>query len=203
MSKREMTVEYLRGMVKKSFQNVEVDENGKMCLLPLQSLVDTVDLYEKKIDEQKAEIKRLTEEVESIANIQVESCKNCYKSKQVNVLEGHIKELKECHKERLAERQKVITALCDEKRELQKQVDKLTEQLEYLNWYKMWHNKFKKEIEDLTLELETYRPTKLSGNGQCKCSNCGVISWTNWFASYKGQTLCNNCLKKCYGVEVE
>ena len=59
MSKREMTVEYLRGMVKKSFQNVEVDDKGKMCVLPFQSLVDTVDLYEKKIAEQQAEIERL------------------------------------------------------------------------------------------------------------------------------------------------
>lgn len=85
-------------------------------------------------------------------------------------------------------------------RELRTKVDELTEQLKDLNWYKMWHSKFKKEIEDLTLELETYRPTKLSGNGQCKCSKCGVVSWTDWFSRYKGQTLCNDCLKKNYGV---
>ena len=83
------------------------------------------------------------------------------------------------------------------------EIERLTEERENLNWYKMWHNKFKKEIEDLTLELETYRPTKLSGNGQCKCSKCGVVSWTDWFSRYKGQTLCNDCLKKNYGVEVE
>ena len=83
------------------------------------------------------------------------------------------------------------------------EIERLTEELANLNWYKMWHNKFKNEIEALTLELETYRPTKLSGNGQCKCSNCGVVSWTDWFSRYKGQTLCDECLKEQYGVEVE
>ena len=62
MSKREMTVEYLRGMVKKSFQNVEVDDKGKMCVLPFQSLVDTIELYEDKIAWLEVEIQNLTEE---------------------------------------------------------------------------------------------------------------------------------------------
>jgi hypothetical protein len=53
----------------------------------------------------------------------------------------------------------------------------------------------------LTLELETYRPTKLSGNGQCKCSNCGNVSWTDWFSRYKGKTLCNGCLKEIISTE--
>lgn len=69
-------------------------------------------------------------------------------------------------------------------------------ELKNLEWYKYWHKKHKKEIEDLTVELETYRPTKLSGNGQCKCSKCGRVSWTDWFSRYKGQILCNNCLKE-------
>ena len=85
--------------------------------------------------------------------------------------------------------------------ELQKQVDELKGELENLAWYKMWHNKFKKEIDDLTLELETYRPTKLHGNGQCKCSNCGCVNWTDWFSSYKGQTLCDKCLKEILSTE--
>lgn len=76
----------------------------------------------------------------------------------------------------------------------------LQEQIKNLDWYKMWHKKFKKEIDDLTLELETYRPTKLSGNGQCKCSNCGVVGWTDWFSRYKGQTLCDKCLKEIKGT---
>ena len=84
---------------------------------------------------------------------------------------------------------------------LQKQVDELKEELQNLDWYKMWHKKFKKEIDDLTLELETYRPTKLSGNGQCKCSECGVVCWTDWFSRYKGQTLCDKCLNEIIATE--
>lgn len=61
MSKREMTVEYLRAMVKKSFANVDIDEGCKMCVLPFQSLVDTVDLYEDKLAGQEVEIQQLTE----------------------------------------------------------------------------------------------------------------------------------------------
>ena len=80
--------------------------------------------------------------------------------------------------------------------EKQKQVDELKEELKNLDWYKMWHKKFQKKIEDLTTELETYRPTKLSGHGQCKCSNCGNVSWTDWFSRYKGKTLCDKCLKE-------
>ena len=89
----------------------------------------------------------------------------------------------------------------DKALELQKQVDELTEELKNLDWYKMWHKKFKKEIDDLTLELETYRPTKLSGNGQCKCSNCGTVHWTDWCSRYKGQTLCDRCLKEIISTE--
>ena len=85
--------------------------------------------------------------------------------------------------------------------ELQKQVDELKDRLKDLDWYKMWHNKHKKEIDDLTLELETYRPTKLHGNGQCKCSNCKNVSWTDWVSNYKGQTLCDKCLKEIVTTE--
>ena len=115
------------------YEKLEQDYGEQVEMNSLQA-VDLARMSDKLIElevetnEQKAEIEQLTEEVESIANIHVESCKNCYKSKQVNVLEGHIKELKECHEERLSERQKVITALCDEKRELQKQVDELKEE---------------------------------------------------------------------------
>jgi hypothetical protein len=62
MSKRKMTVEYLRAMVKKSFSDVDIDESGKMCVLPFQSLVDTVNLYEDKLAWQEVEIQQLTEE---------------------------------------------------------------------------------------------------------------------------------------------
>lgn len=81
-------------------------------------------------------------------------------------------------------------------------VKPLEEELKDLNWYKMWHKKFRKQIEDLTTELETYRPTKLSGNGQCQCSICGKVSWTDFgFSRYKGQTLCDKCLKEVYNSE--
>ena len=82
------------------------------------------------------------------------------------------------------------------KKRLVQAINDLEEQLKNLDWYKMWHKKHKKEIEDLTAELETYRPTKLSGNGQCKCDKCGMVCWTDWFSRYKGQTLCDKCLKE-------
>ena len=88
--------------------------------------------------------------------------------------------------------QTVAEKLAEQKAE----IERLTEELKNLDWYKMWHKQFKKEIDDLTLELETYRPTKLSGNGQCKCSICGVVSWTDWFSRYKGQIICDECLKE-------
>lgn len=81
-------------------------------------------------------------------------------------------------------------ALCAEK-------DKEIEDLkEWQDWYSMWHKKFQKQIEDLTTELETYRPTKLHGNGQCKCFNCNAINWTDWCSQYKGHTYCDDCLKE-------
>ena len=53
----------------------------------------------------------------------------------------------------------------------------------------------------MTLELETYRPTKLSGNGQCKCGVCGNVCWTDWFSRYKGKTLCDKCLREILATE--
>ena len=75
-------------------------------------------------------------------------------------------------------------------------VDKL---LDDIKWYKMWHEKFKKEIEELKLELTDYRPTKLKGNGHCKCDICGLVCWTDWFYMYKRKLVCDNCLKKMQG----
>ena len=68
-------------------------------------------------------------------------------------------------------------------------------------WYKMWHRKFKIEIEKLKKELETYRPTKLIGNGFCTCDKCkeeGRQSyiWTDWCSRYKGHIYCDSCLKE-------
>ena len=75
----------------------------------------------------------------------------------------------------------------------QETVDKL---LDDLHWYEMWHKNFKKEIEELKLELTDYRPTKLHGNGQCKCELCGLVCWTDWFYEYKRKVVCDCCLKK-------
>ena len=89
--------------------------------------------------------------------------------------------------------------------DLQKQLaekDKEFEELkEWQQWYEMWHKKFQKQIEDLTTELETYRPTKLHGNGQCECFKCKQEGrqarvWTDWCSSYKGHTYCDDCLKE-------
>ena len=89
--------------------------------------------------------------------------------------------------------------------DLQKQLaekDKEFEELkEWQQWYEMWHKKFQKQIEDLTTELETYRPTKLHGNGQCECFKCKqegrqAREWTDWCSRYKGHTYCDDCLKE-------
>lgn len=77
-----------------------------------------------------------------------------------------------------------------------------------IEWYKIWHNKFKKQIEDLTTELETYRPTKLHGNGQCSCYRCEQKvgfnrHWTDWCYSYKGHTYCSDCLREILKEEKE
>ena len=80
--------------------------------------------------------------------------------------------------------------------------DKEIEDLkEWQEWYSMWHKKFQKEIEDLKIELETYRPTKLHGNGQCECFKCkqeGMQArhWTDWCSEYKGHIYCDDCLKE-------
>ena len=89
----------------------------------------------------------------------------------------------------LKEENCVLSELVDKK-------DKEIKELEgWVDWYKMWHKKFQIEIENLKTELETYRPTKLHGNCQCKCFNCNTINWTDWCSSYKGHTYCDNCLK--------
>lgn len=93
-----------------------------------------------------------------------------------------------------------------------KQIDQLKQQLdkkdkeikdlkEWQDWYSMCHKQFQKQIEDLTTELETYRPTKLHGNGQCECYKCKIecrqpIHWADWCSKYKGHIYCDDCLKE-------
>ena len=82
-------------------------------------------------------------------------------------------------------------------------VIKHIKELQYwLDWYKMWHNKYQKQIEELATELETFRPTKLEGEGLTTCHKCKKISWTSFgFYHYKGQTLCDKCLKEILAKE--
>ena len=73
-------------------------------------------------------------------------------------------------------------------------------------WYKVWHNAFKKQIKDLQIELETYRPTKLNGHGQCSCYGCEQKigfnrHWTVFCYRYKGHIYCGDCLKEVLAQE--
>lgn len=120
-------------------------------------------------------------------------CPNCYYYfKQIK------QQLEESFTEKdveglIEDRNKTIKFLQQELAEKDEEIEDLKK---WQDWYSMWHNKFKKQIEDLTTELETYRPTKLHGNGQCKCFNCNAINWTDWCSSYKGHTYCDDCLKE-------
>lgn len=98
-------------------------------------------------------------------------------------ISDYYKELR-CLRQQLTEKDKEIKDLKD-----------------WNDWYSMWHKQFKKKIEDLETELETYRPTKLHGNGQCECYKCKVegrqpIHWTDWCNKYKGHIYCDDCLKE-------
>lgn len=55
--------------------------------------------------------------------------------------------------------------------ELEKQNIDLKDDIE---WYKMWCQQFQSKIKKLQDELETYRPTKLTGNGDghIYCEDC-------------------------------
>lgn len=80
--------------------------------------------------------------------------------------------------------------------------DKVIEDLkQWKEWYSMRYKNSQKQIEDLTTELETYRPTKLHGNGQCECFKCKQEGrqprfWTDWCSKYKGHIYCDDCLKE-------
>lgn len=80
--------------------------------------------------------------------------------------------------------------------------DKVIEDLkQWKEWYSMRYKNSQKQIEDLTTELETYRPTKLHGNGQCECFKCKqegrqLRFWTDWCSKYKGHIYCDDCLKE-------
>ena len=115
------------------------------------------------------------------------TCENC------RVGSGHI-----C--EKVLEETKILVDREAEMAELKQQLAEKDKEIEDLkkdnNWYSMWHKKFQKEIEDLKTELETYRPTYLKGNGQCKCAICNQMNWTDWCIKYDGKTYCDECFKQ-------
>lgn len=126
------------------------------------------------------------------SDVKEDLCPNCY---------YYFKQLKQQLAESFTEedvegliedRNKTIKFLQKELAEKDKEIGDLKK---WKEWYSIWHENFKKQIEDLTTELETYRPTKLHGNGQCKCFNCNAINWTDWCSQYKGHIYCNKCLK--------
>ena len=85
--------------------------------------------------------------------------------------------------------------------------EEVKELKDWNSWYSMWHNKFKEQIKDLTTELETYRPTKLHGNGQCSCYNCEQtigfnVHWTDCCYRYKGHVYYYECLKSLFGENI-
>ena len=120
--------------------------------------------------------------------IKEDLCPNCYD--YFKQLKQKLKEkdnLIEFGREEIRKRNKRIDEIVERDKKLfddkNKELEKLKQQLaekdkefeelkEWQQWYEMWHKKFQKQIEDLTTELETYRPTKLHGNGQCECFKC-------------------------------
>lgn len=103
------------------------------------------------------------------------------------------------------ETMKYLNKLRDENNQFKQQLEEKCKEIEKLNddnkWYSMWHNKYQEQIKDLTTELETYRPTKLYGNGQCSCYRCEQKTgfnchWTDWCSRYKGHIYCDDCLKE-------
>lgn len=92
---------------------------------------------------------------------------------------------------------------CQRIAELEGEIKKTKEDLA---WYSMWHKNFNEQINELTSELEIYRPTKLTGDGQCSCYGCEQKQgfnrhWTNSCYRYKGLIYCSECLKEVLDKE--
>lgn len=85
----------------------------------------------------------------------------------------------------------------EENKTLQQQLAEKEKEIEelkcYNNQYEVWRKLQNEQIEKLRTELETYRPTKLKGNGQCVCSVCGQINWTDFCSRYDGKIYCDEC----------
>ena len=72
----------------------------------------------------------------------------------------------------------------------------------------MWHKNFQLQIEKMQKELETFRPTKLTGNGQCSCHQCEIDKginrhWSIGCYRFKGHTYCGDCMKKLFPEFIE
>lgn len=155
--------------------------------------------YEKRISQEQELMSnmehRLTEKQNMIDEINkefvqaVHDWKTLCAEKDTRIAELEDKDWYEACIEQLEEQN---NRLIDTLKEKDKEIEELKK---WQEWYSIWHENFKKQIEDLTTELETYRPTKLHGNGQCKCFNCNAINWTDWCSQYKGHIYCNKCLK--------
>ena len=125
-----------------------------------------------------------------------------YEIKELKLQLAEKDKLIEYGREEIRRRNKRIDEIVERDKKLFDDKNKEIEELkEWQQWYEMWHKIFQKQIEDLTTELETYRPTKLHGNGQCECFKCKqegrqAREWTDWCSRYKGHTYCDDCLKE-------
>jgi len=93
----------------------------------------------------------------------------------------------------------------NENESLKNEIKNLKEELEFVQKDFDYHlsliDKFESQIVDLQKELETYRPMRLRGNGQCSCYNCEKTKgfnrhWTNTCSKYKGHVYCDICLNE-------
>lgn len=105
-----------------------------------------------------------------------------------------------------------ISGCLDREKHYIKQIEEQEKEINSLKesnqWYSIWHNKFQDKIKKLQEELETYRPTKLKGNGQCSCYNCEITNgfnrhWTDNCYKFKGQIYCAKCFKILFGGEFD
>lgn len=120
---------------------------------------------------------------------------------KINQLTQQLKDYEDCDSKTM----KYVNKLRDDNIKFKQQLAKKDKEIEELKdwneWYSIWYKEFQKQIEDLTIELETYRPTKLHGNGQCECYKCKIEGrqprhWTDWCNKYKGHIYCDDCLKE-------
>lgn len=167
----------------------------------------------KEIEELKQEINNLSQQC-LICNKDRE---NEELKKQLAESESELEKQKEkyvrlysCYKETLSKDLQDIYRIAEENKQLKQQFEGVEGKIRLLEGdiqnYRNWHNVYERQISTLMTELETYRPTKLEGNGQCSCYSCEEKEgfnrhWTSWCYRYKGHIYCNNCLTKIISKE--